>query len=100
MRLAPADDDNFISKPQQSGFYGTSLPVLLPSLGATGLVLVGHAADLCLLFTAADAHMRSFDLWTPRDGLVPSRPGRLAPALEILADGLGGDTRPAACLGA
>lgn len=99
-RLAPADDDVFIIKPQQSGFYGTSLPVLLPSLGATRLVLVGLAADLCVLFTAADAHMRSYALWAPRDGLVPSRPGRLAPALEILSDGLGADTRPATCLDA
>jgi nicotinamidase-related amidase len=76
------------------------LQVLLPSLGATRLVLVGLAADLCLLFTAADAHMRSYDLWTPRDGLVPSHPARLEPALEILSDGLGADTRPAACLDA
>lgn len=99
-RLAPADDDVFIIKPQQSGFYGTSLPVLLPSLGATRLVLVGLAADLCVLFTAADAHMRSYDLWTPHDALVPSRPGRLAPALEILSEGLGADNRPAADLDA
>lgn len=99
-RLAPADDDVFVIKPQQSGFYGTGLPVLLPSLGATRLVLVGLAADLCVLFTAADAHMRSYDLWTPPDALVPSRPGRLAPALEILSEGLGADIRPAACLDA
>lgn len=91
-RRAPADDDIFIIKPQQSGFYGTSLPVLLPSLGATRLVLVGLAADLCLLFTAADAHMRGYGLWTPRDCLVPSRPSRLEPALEILSGGLDADT--------
>lgn len=74
--------------------------MLLPSLGATRLVLVGLAADLCLLFTAADAHMRAYDLWTPCDGVVPARPERLGPALEILADGLGADTRPAARLDA
>lgn len=91
-RLAPADDDIFIIKPQQSGFYSTSLPVLLPSLGATRLVLVGLAADLCLLFTAADAHTRAYGLWTPRDCLVPSRPSRLEPALEILSGGLDADT--------
>lgn len=92
-RLAPRDDDIFVIKPQHSGFYGTNLQVLLPSLGVTRLVLVGMAADLCVLFTAADAHMRQYRLWAPGDCLVPSRPDRLAPALDILRDGLAADVR-------
>ena len=29
------------------------------------LVLTGYAADICVLFTAGDAHMRGYDLWVP-----------------------------------
>ena len=57
-RLAPRDRDYFIVKPQFSGFYSTNLPVLLPKLGVTRLILTGIAADICVLFTAGDAHMR------------------------------------------
>ena len=56
--LAPRDGDYFIIKPQFSGFYATNLPVLLPKLGVDRLVLTGMSADVCVLFTAADAHMR------------------------------------------
>jgi nicotinamidase-related amidase len=93
-RLAPDDDDIFVVKPQHSGFYGTNLQVLLPSLAATRLILVGMAADLCVLFTAADAHMRQYRLFTPGDCLVPSKPDRLTCALDILRDGLDADVRP------
>jgi len=93
-RLAPDDDDIFVIKPQHSGFYGTNLQVLLPSLETTRLILVGMAADLCVLFTAADAHMRQYRLFTPGDCLVPSKPDRLTSALEILRDGLDTDVRP------
>ena len=58
-KLAPRKDDYFVIKPQFSGFYSTNLPVLLPKLGVSRLILTGVAADICVLFTAADAHMRA-----------------------------------------
>ena len=64
-RLMPRPDDYFVIKPRVSGFYATNLPILLPQLGVNRLVLVGVAADICVLFTAADAHMRDYDLWIP-----------------------------------
>ncbi|WP_260929178.1 cysteine hydrolase family protein [Novosphingobium sp. 9] len=65
--LQPAPADYFIIKPQFSAFYATNLPVLLPQLGASKLVLSGIATDICVLFTAADAHMRDYDLWVPSE---------------------------------
>src|SRR5688572_16701425 len=48
-RLRPADDDYFVLKPKHSGFYSTTLEVLLRYLGAETLILTGMATDVCVL---------------------------------------------------
>ena len=53
--LVPRESDYFVIKPQFSGFYSTNLPVLLPKLGATRLVLTGIATDICVTATAREA---------------------------------------------
>ncbi|MFV0623945.1 cysteine hydrolase family protein [Sphingomonas sp. ac-8] len=93
-RLRPRENDYFVIKPQFSGFYATNLPVLLPRLGVSRLVLTGVAADICVLFTAADAHMRQYALWVPEDGVASSDPQRTEWALEIMRNSMGADTRP------
>jgi nicotinamidase-related amidase len=65
--LIPAEDDYFVLKPKHSGFYSTSLDVLLSSLGACKLIITGFAGDICVLYTANDAYMREFDLLVPAD---------------------------------
>jgi len=82
--LKPDDDDFFVIKPQFSGFYSTNLPALLPRLGAQRLILTGMAADICVLFTAADAHMREYEIWVPSDCVASSDPQRTRWALEIM----------------
>jgi nicotinamidase-related amidase len=94
-RLEPRPDDYFVIKPQVSGFYATNLPVLLPKLGVTRLVLTGVAADICVLFTAADAHMRAYELWVPADAVASADPQRAAWALDIMRRNLGAEIRPA-----
>lgn len=93
-RLGPRPDDFFIIKPALSGFYSTSLPVLLPKLGVSRLVLTGVAADICVLFTAADAHMRDYDLWIPSDAVGSEGDDRTAWALDIMRKSMGAETRP------
>ena len=44
--LSPRPQDFFVIKPQVSGFYSTSLPVLLPKLYINRVVLTGVAADI------------------------------------------------------
>lgn len=92
--LCPRQDDYFIIKPQFSGFYATNLPVLLPQLGVSRLVLAGIAADICVLFTAADAHMRQYDLWVPADAVAGEHGERTRWALEIMRNSMGAETRP------
>ena len=93
-KLAPRDGDYFIIKPQFSGFYATNLPVLLPKLGVDRLVLTGMAADICVLFTAADAHMRDYDLWIPEDAVAARTPEQRRWALEIMKQSMGAEVRP------
>jgi nicotinamidase-related amidase len=96
--LAPRDGDYFIIKPQFSGFYATNLPVLLPKLGVDRLVLTGMAADSCVLFTAADAHMRDYRLWIPSDAVAAQSSSRKRWSLETAHSILGAEIRPLAKL--
>ncbi|MFW2831259.1 cysteine hydrolase family protein [Sphingomonas sp. ID0503] len=90
--VKPATKDLFVIKPQFSGFYATNLPVLLPRLGVSRLILTGIAADICVLFTAADAHMRQYDLWVPRDTVAAGDAERTRWALEIMEQSMGART--------
>lgn len=65
--LTPADDDYFVLKPKHSGFYSTSLEVLLEHLRARTVILTGFAGDICVLYTANDAHMRDYRMIVPED---------------------------------
>jgi nicotinamidase-related amidase len=93
--LAPREGDYFVIKPQFSGFYATNLQVLLPKLGVDHLVLVGQAADICVLFTAADAHMRDYGLWVPSNAVAGEDAQRTAWALEIMDNSMAARTDPA-----
>lgn len=92
--IRPHDGDYFIIKPHFSGFYATNLPVLLPKLGVTKLVLTGVATDICVLFTAADAHMRDYGLWIPEDAVAAEDPAREQWALDIMREAMSAETCP------
>lgn len=93
--IAPRTTDYFIIKPQFSGFYSTNLPVLLPKLGISRLILTGVSTDMCVLFTAADAHMRDYRLWVPEDATASMDAHRSRAALGIMRDGFHAETRSA-----
>ena len=60
--LKPADADYFILKPKHSAFFATSLVPLLEHLGTTKLIMAGIATNLCVFFSAHDAHMHEYDI--------------------------------------
>ena len=68
--LLPEDDDYFVLKPKHSGFYSTTLSLLLTHLTAKNLLLTGIAGNNCVLVTANDAYMRDFKLFVPADCVV------------------------------
>jgi nicotinamidase-related amidase len=68
--LKPDADDYFVLKPKHSGFFSTTLHLLLQHLGAETLILAGFTGDICILFTANDAFLRDYRLWIPSDCVV------------------------------
>lgn len=86
--ILPEPDDLLVIKPQFSGFYATNLPVLLPKLGVSRLVLTGIATEICVQFTAADAHMRDYRLWIPADCTASTREDRRDGALESMCNSM------------
>lgn len=65
--LLPEDDDYFVLKPKNSGFFSTTLDLLLSHLGAKNLILTGIAGNNCVFFTANDAYMRDYKIFVPAD---------------------------------
>lgn len=82
--LAPDENDLYILKPQRSGFYETPLSVLLQSLKVSNLVICGVTTDICVLFTAHDAYMRGFQVYTPSDCSAAVEVKYHIEALELL----------------
>jgi nicotinamidase-related amidase len=91
--LAPAEDDLFVLKPRNSGFHDTALETLLASLGVRTVVLAGFAGDICVLFSANDAHGRGFCLVVPGDCIASERPAQNRAALALMRKAFGADTR-------
>ncbi len=91
--LAPDANDYFVLKPKHSGFYGTTLSVLLEYLGAKTLILTGLAGNICVLFTANDAYMRDFRVIVPRDCLASNQADQNGYALNVMGHILKADTR-------
>lgn len=89
--LEPDPADYFIIKPKFSGFYSSNLAVLLPKLGVSRLIVSGVATDMCVLFTAADAHMRDYALWVPSDLVAAEDDTRGQAALDIMAKSMGAE---------
>lgn len=95
-QLLPEADDYFVLKPRHSGFLATPLEHLLLHLEVTTVVLAGFATDLCVLFTALDAHARGFRLVVPFDCTAANDDKAHTRALDLLAESLGVSTSPGA----
>jgi len=92
--LKPAETDYFVLKPKHSGFYSTTLDLLLEYLEVKTLILTGVTADICILFTANDAYMRDFNLFVPEDCVASVESEENEHALEYINRVLKADIRP------
>lgn len=97
-QLIPSDEDYFVLKPKHSGFYSTSLDVLLSYLGAEKLIVTGFAGDICVLFTANDAYMRDYELIVPSDCVASETAAANASACREMKRFLRADIRPSRML--
>jgi nicotinamidase-related amidase len=96
--LRPQPDEYFVLKPRHSGFYLTPLEMLLHDLHVNALILTGFATNMCVLFTAADAHMRYFALSVPSDCVAAERADLSCSALDHMRRAFHADTRCARSL--
>jgi len=92
--LAPDEHDYFVLKPKHSGFFSTTLDLLLEYLGARTLVLAGFAGNNCVLFTANDAYMRDYRLIVPADCIASNTTADNENALQQMSHVLKADIRP------
>jgi nicotinamidase-related amidase len=92
--VTPDDDDYFVLKPKHSGFYSTTLDILLAYLKASTLILTGIAGNSCVLFTANDAFMRDYYLIVPSDCTASIDPSDNDYALKQMREVLRADTTP------
>ena len=65
--LKPEKGDYIIPKKTYSGFYETTLELVLRELGVDTVVITGWQADCCCRHTSADAFFRGFNIIVPRE---------------------------------
>jgi nicotinamidase-related amidase len=94
-RLRPGPEDYFVLKPKHSGFFSTTLDILLDYIEAKALVLAGLTGDNCVLFTASDAYMRDFRLAVPCDCVASIDAAENEEALRHMQRVLKADIGPA-----
>jgi nicotinamidase-related amidase len=92
--LKPDAEDYFVLKPKHSGFFSTNLEVLLRHLGAETVILTGIAGNICVLFTASDAHMRDLRVVVPGDCVVSNNSSDNDHALKQMKAVFDADSRP------
>jgi nicotinamidase-related amidase len=96
--LQPDTEDYFVLKPKHSGFYSTTLELLLQALEARTLILTGVTGNICVLFTANDAYMRGYTLVIPSDCVASNTARENASALHLMQNVLKADIRPSEAL--
>lgn len=94
--LLPDDDDYFVLKPKHSGFYSTTLSLLLTHLTTKNVILTGIAGNNCVLFTANDAYMRDMKVFVPADCVVSNTEEENVYALKQMQTVLKADISPGA----
>lgn len=69
---APVETDYLITKRRYSAFLGTDLDLLLDCLGVKTLFLIGGLTDVCVHFTAVDAHQSDYFFYVVTDAVTGS----------------------------
>src|SRR5579875_857462 len=68
--LAPVAGERLVPKRRYSGFFGTDLDLALRERGVDDLLLTGVCTNICVLYTAADARMRGYQVAVRRDAVA------------------------------
>jgi nicotinamidase-related amidase len=89
--LLPPKGAFFLQKVRHSAFYSTALDHLLRQHGTETIVLAGQVTEQCILYSALDAYVRSFDVRVPRDAVVPIDDELGDAALRMMESNMGAE---------
>ena len=68
----PNQGEYLISKRRYSAFFGTDLEILLKGLHVDTLYLIGGLTDVCIHYTAVDAHQHDYHIKVVTDAVAGS----------------------------
>ena len=68
----PIAGEYLISKRRYSAFFGTDLEILLKGLRVSTLYMIGGLTDVCVHYTAADAHQHDYRIRVVTDAVAGS----------------------------
>ena len=68
----PIQGEYLISKRRYSAFFGTDLEILLKGLHVDPLYLIGGLTDVCIHYTAVDAHQHDYHIKVVTDAVAGS----------------------------
>jgi biuret amidohydrolase len=80
----PHTGDHVVQKRRYSAFFATDLDLLLRGLGVDTLLICGFDTDVCVHYTAVDAHQYDYRLMIVRDATTGSSPRRRLAALAAM----------------
>ena len=70
--LEPRPEEYLIQKRRYSAFFGSELDIVLKGYQADTLILIGGMTDVCIHYTAVDAHQLDYRFRTVSDMVVGS----------------------------
>jgi biuret amidohydrolase len=82
--LVPGDGELHVIKRRCSCFFGSELDLVLRSVQATTVILVGGLTDICVHYTFVDAFQRDLYVRVVEDAVVGSSPARHDAALDAM----------------
>lgn len=82
--LDPQPEEFLIRKRRYSAFFATELDVVLRSYGTKTVLLVGGLTDVCIHYTAVDAHQHDYFVRVAVDGVGGSSTRAHEAALEAI----------------
>ncbi|MGA1837406.1 isochorismatase family cysteine hydrolase [Herbiconiux sp. 11R-BC] len=82
--LLPLPEEFLIRKRRYSAFFGTELEIVLKAYKAETLILIGGLTDVCIHYTAVDAHQHDYRVRVVQDAVGGSSERAHTAALEAV----------------
>lgn len=82
--FGPRPEEYQVRKRRYSAFFGTDLDIILRGYGARTLILTGGLTDVCVHYTAVDAHQHDYHVRIVEDAVFGSTPTAHTAALDAV----------------